>query len=303
MSVVHEAEQTRTEPRSERARFKPTRRDFLAGAAALGVGLTLDAGMLARHDLEVVNRTICIDRLPEAFHGFRIAQISDIHLEEYTEPWFLRLALQRINALSPDLVLLTGDFVSMDPLAHNVALRAAETCAALLPLLTCPHRYAALGNHDDVVGGPFVTEALESHGTPVLVNRYIPLERGNQRIWLAGIDDPGAGFPRLDRALPPATGKEPTLLMCHAPDFVDTIVRDSRGAFVDLVLSGHTHGGQIRLPFVGPIVLPPLGQKYVEGLFRFGKTQLYVNRGLGTVGLPFRFNCRPELTLLTLKDA
>ncbi len=280
---------------------KLTRRDFLGAAAALGVGLTLDTGMIARHDLEVLPRTIHLVSLPPAFHGFRIVQVSDIHLEEFTEPWFLRLVLHRVNQLQPDLVLLTGDFASMGPLPHRVAFRAVETCASLLATVTCRQRFACLGNHDNVIGAGFVTRALERHGTPVLVNSYVPLERGGQRIWLAGIDDPGTGSPRLNTAIPADGG--PLILMCHAPDYIDTLVQHPQSWRVGLVLSGHTHGGQVRLPFMRPLVLPPMGEKYVEGLFHFGPTQLYVNRGIGTTGLPFRLNCPPEITDITLQPA
>jgi len=90
-------------------------------------------------------------------------------------------------------------------------------------------------------------------------------------------------------------------LMCHAPDYVDDLLLQSATRSVGLMLSGHTHGGQVRVPFVGAVSLPPLGRKYIEGRFQFGRTQLYVNRGIGTVGLPFRFDCPPEITEITLR--
>jgi hypothetical protein len=132
----------------------------------------------------------------------------------------------------------------------------------------------------------------------------VPIERGGSRIWLAGVDDPGAGKPDPELAIPAAirnVPNAPVMLMSHAPDYVDDLLTHPGGQAVDLVLSGHTHGGQIRLPFLGPMVLPLMGRKYVDGLFRFGRTQLYVNRGLGTVGVPFRFACPPEITLITLR--
>jgi hypothetical protein len=96
---------------------------------------------------------------------------------------------------------------------------------------------------------------------------------------------------------------EPIVLLCHAPDYVDDLLPTPAGRALSLMLSGHTHGGQIRIPLIGATSLPPLGHKYVEGWFRFGNLQLYVNRGLGTVGLPVRFNCPPEITLFTLRSA
>ena len=125
-------------------------------------------------------------------------------------------------------------------------------------------------------------------------------------MWLAGIDDPVCGRPDPDKAIPSSIRnqpREPIILMCHAPDFVDELRDHPAGRAVSLVLSGHTHGGQIRLPFVGALHLPPGGANYVEGLFQVGSMQLYVNRGIGTVGVPFRFDCRPEITIFTLRTA
>jgi len=257
------------------------------------------AGMPARHELEVVPRTIPIKNLPDPFQGFRIAQLSDIHLEEYTEPYFLQEAVERINALQPDLVVLTGDFVSRGPRPIPFAIKTAGLCAEILTGLTAPQRYAILGNHDVAVGSQPIIDALEAHGTPVLVDSYTPIERGDSHIWLSGANDPGVSTCYLDLAIPPYPNA-PVIFLCHEPDFVDTVVQHPRFPLIDLMLSGHTHGGQVRLPYVGPLLLPPMGQKYVQGIFHFGHLQLYVNRGLGTVGLPFRLNCPPEITHITL---
>ena len=257
------------------------------------------AGMPARHELEVVPRSIPIKNLPDPFQGFRIAQLSDIHLEEYTEPYFLQEAVERINALQPDLVVLTGDFVSRGPRPIPFAIKTAGLCAEILTGLTAPQRYAILGNHDVAVGSQPIIDALEAHGTPVLVDSYTPIERGDSHIWLSGANDPGVSTCYLDLAIPPYPNA-PVIFLCHEPDFVDTVVQHPRFPLIDLMLSGHTHGGQVRLPYVGPLLLPPMGQKYVQGIFHFGHLQLYVNRGLGTVGLPFRLNCPPEITHITL---
>jgi len=276
-----------------------TRRAFIAGATTAGLGMAAYAGMPARHELEVVPRTIPIKNLPDPFQGFRIAQLSDIHLEEYTEPYFLQEAVERINALQPDLVVLTGDFVSRGPRPIPFAIKTAGLCAEILTGLTAPQRYAILGNHDVAVGSQPIIDALEAHGTPVLVDSYTPIERGDSHIWLSGANDPGVSTCYLDLAIPPYPNA-PVIFLCHEPDFVDTVVQHPRFPLIDLMLSGHTHGGQVRLPYVGPLLLPPMGQKYVQGIFHFGHLQLYVNRGLGTVGLPFRLNCPPEITHITL---
>jgi predicted MPP superfamily phosphohydrolase len=111
-----------------------------------------------------------------------------------------------------------------------------------------------------------------------------------------------AGNPDLNLAIPEKPDA-PVILMCHEPDFMDSIVRHPRSPLIDVVLSGHSHGGQVRVPFHGPLLLPPMGRKYTEGRYRFNRIQLYVNRGIGTVGLPFRFDCPPELTHITLQPA
>jgi len=280
-----------------------TRRRFLTGGSLLGLGVAAYASMRGRHQFEIVHRNFAIANLPDAFQNFRIVQISDIHLEEYTETWYLEEIVRQTNALQADLVLITGDFVSHGPLGFPVAWRAAGVCAEVLSGLTAPLRYAILGNHDNSVGASHVIEPLQAHGTPVLVNRHVPLERGSDRIWICGSDDvEGGGRPDLGLSVP-ADPRAPVIFLCHEPDYVDNVVQHPRFPVIDLMLSGHSHGGQIRLPFIGPLILPPLGKKYPLGLYRFGHMQLYVNRGIGTVGLPFRLNCPSEITDITLLRA
>ena len=279
-----------------------TRRAFMVGLGAAGLGVVTYAGTHARHELEITERTFKIRNLPDAFQGFRIAQLSDIHLEEYTEPSFLETAVQRINALNPELVLLTGDFISRGPRSVDFSLKMAGVCAEILEGIKAPQRYGILGNHDAMVDPIKIPEILRAHGTPMLIDSHIPIERGSDRFWLAGSQDPGVLGCDLDATIP-VSPYAPVVFMCHEPDFVDTLVRHPRFPNVDLMLSGHTHGGQIRLPVVGPLVLPAMGKKYVSGHFQFGGMQLYVNRGLGTVGLPLRLNCPAEITHITLERA
>lgn len=281
---------------------RTSRRTFLTGSAALVAGLAVYSGEFARHELDTTHHTIEIRDLPTAFQGLRITQLSDIHLDEYTEPFFLERIVRHVNAIAPDVVLLTGDFVTRGSLTFVAANHAAARCAEILGTIHCAERYAVLGNHDVSVGARLVTRALASAGIPVLRNRFVALTRGGERIWLGGTAEPGTDRPDLNLAVPANPGA-PVILMVHAPDYADDVVAHPRGVNVDLMLSGHSHGGQIRLPFVGPVVLPPMGQKYVEGAYRFGPMQLYVNRGIGTVGLPFRLNCPPEISNFTLQEA
>lgn len=279
-----------------------TRRKFLVGAGTIAAGMALYSGEIARHELDIVNRTIPIASLPSPFHGYRIAQISDIHLDEYTEPFFLEHVVRKVNALAPDLVLLTGDFITNGSLSFIASRHAAYRCAEIVSTLTAPLRYAVLGNHDVSYSAPLVIHALTSRGTPVLVNRSVAVEKGGDRLWICGVDDPGTSHPDLNLAVPSAPAA-PVILMAHAPDYADAVVSHPRGKLIDLMLSGHSHGGQVRIPFVRPLILPPLGEKYPIGHYQFQQMQLYVNRGIGTVGIPFRLNCPPEITLLTLQTA
>ena len=279
-----------------------TRRSFLIGASAAGLSLAAYAGTHARHEIEVTERTLTLRNLPDAFVGFRFVQLSDIHLEEYTEPWFLRQAVQTINNLQPELVLITGDIISRGPASDRYAWRAAGVAAEVLSELKAPQRFACLGNHDVAVGAEHVIDPLRAHGTPMLIDSYIPIQRGSDYIWLSGSDDAGTRDPDLNLAVP-AAPTAPVILMCHEPDFVDHVIRHPRFPYIDAMLSGHTHGGQVRLPAIGPLILPPMGKKYIEGRFQFDHMELYVNRGLGTVGLPFRLNCPAEITRFTLQRA
>jgi predicted MPP superfamily phosphohydrolase len=237
-----------------------TRRNFLIGTGVTAAGLALYAGEFARHEIDIVQRPIAINNLPSSFHGYRIVQLSDIHLDEYTEPFFLERIVHRVNALAPDLVLLTGDFITHGSLTFIAGGHAVHRCAEILATLTAPLRYAVLGNHDVAFGSDIVIQALTTHGTPVLVNQYLPVERNGDRLWLCGVDDPGTSHPNLDLAIPPKPDG-PVLLMAHAPDYADHVLAHPRGPLVDFMLGGHSHGGQIKLPFYGPLILPPMAEK------------------------------------------
>ncbi|MGD0801836.1 MAG: metallophosphoesterase [Terracidiphilus sp.] len=264
-----------------------SRRRFLKASLGGAAALAIYAGEIERHWIDVIRRDISLRGLPASFDGFRIAQISDIHMDEYTEPFFLRRVIQRINSLQPDTVFLTGDYVSHGILSRKFAIGAAWQCANVLKELQCRQLYAVLGN-----------------GITVLNNNCLPIERANGRFWLAGLDDPVVGHPNPELAIPARIRNlpnEPVVLLCHAPDYADNLLASPEGAALGLMLSGHTHGGQIRLPLLGALQLPTLGMKYVQGWFQLGGFQLYVNRGIGTSGLPFRFDCLPEITLITLR--
>ena len=279
-----------------------SRRKFLAGFVASTAGLTLYANEIGRHELQITYPTFYIRNLPPAFEGFRIVQFSDIHLEQYTEEFFVQEVIARVNALNADLLLVTGDFVSRGPMALEMSYAAAGRCAELLSTLTCKERFGILGNHDVNVGGRIIRDHMENNGLPILVNEFVKIERDGQHIFLSGLDDYSGGLPNLSLGVPEKPDA-PVILMVHEPDFAMKIPEHRRGPLVDLVLSGHTHGGQIRIPGIRPLALPPFGRLFPEGHYQIGSIQLYVNRGIGTVGVPFRFNCPPEITVATLRKA
>jgi hypothetical protein len=154
-----------------------------------------------------------------------------------------------------------------------------------------------LGNHDVLTDADRVTSSLSAGGIQVLVNQSVPMERNGARFWLAGVDDVLSGNSDLKETLHNVPADEALVLLAHEPDYADRVAHFP----VDLQLSGHSHGGQVRVPFVPPLFLPELAQKYIWGLYKIGGLTLYTNPGLGTVGVPVRINCPPEITLLTLR--
>ncbi len=290
----------------------PTRRKFLqlgVAGAALGAAATVGDGMIQANRPRLVSIEVPLTRMGGSWDGFRIVQLSDFHYDDYFSVVPLRKAIAIVNRLQPDLVVLTGDFVTSplrDPRRRNTrrggraAAKAIEPCAELLARLRARSGVLAiLGNHDVSADAPHVTAVLESHAIPVLINRSVSLERGGDRLWLSGVDDILEGKPDLDAALRGIPPAEPVVLLAHEPDWADYVVKRP----VDLQISGHSHGGQIRLPLIGAPYLPVLGRKYPWGLRRIGPLTLYTNCGIGTIRIPMRLNCPPEVTLLTLRCA
>jgi predicted MPP superfamily phosphohydrolase len=231
-----------------------SRRRFLRAGLYAGAGLALYSGEIERHWIEVTERNFFLSGLPPAFEGMRIVQISDIHLDEFTEPFFLRHVVDRINRIEPDAVFLTGDFVTaalgikhIPPLGSSRFARgAAWQCANILTGLECKALYAVLGNHDFSVGAKEVTAALVAKGITVLRNASAPIEKAGGRIWLSGVDDPLEGHPNPEVAIPESirnVPNEPVILLCHGPDFADRLLTHPAGQAVDLMLSGHSHWG------------------------------------------------------------
>ncbi|HZR58784.1 MAG TPA: metallophosphoesterase [Terriglobales bacterium] len=291
-----------------------TRRKFLQATAAVATtgafAIGADATILEPNDPQLVRVEIPLTRLPRSFDGFTIAQLSDFHYDEVFSVIPIRKAVKRVNDLHPDLIVLTGDFVTV-PMPDDFlpeksanrytvkeAIRTAAPCAKLLHRLRARLGvFAILGNHDVFSAPDFITKCLSDRGIPVLRNSSIPIEVGKARFWLAGIDDVMQGTPDLNGALNSIPKDEAVVLLSHEPDFADEASHHP----IDLQLSGHSHGGQIWLPIIGAPWLPPFARKYPRGKYQIGGLTLYTNIGLGTIRIPMRLNCTPEITLFTLR--
>lgn len=270
-------------------------RGVALGAAAAAGGLAAWAALVEPLWLEVRRSRIHVRGLHPDLEGFRVALLSDLHAGEGTPLWLIRRACRLAMRERPHLVAVTGDLTSDRWRSFRPVLRALRCLAAPYGVWAVP------GNHDHVVGIARWRRELEAH--PVvrpLVNEAHLLRTGRAALCVAGVDDLSRGTPRLEM-LPPPAKRDFTLLLAHDPDTAERARRTFDA--VDLVVSGHTHGGQVRLPFVGPVLNPSQGETYDQGLRRRPWTQVYVSRGVGTVHLPVRFLCRPEVAVLELTGA
>lgn len=299
---------------------KITRRRFLRlilGTTAMGGLATLGGAgyaTLVEPYWPVVKRVnVPLPGLPAHLDGFTITQLSDLHRGPVVTQEDIGRAVALALEQEADLAVLTGDYVSssakyapscaqaLAPLASSSPLPSRERPGqANSPL---PPReglgeggvLASLGNHDHWTDADAVAGALSDAGLTVLRNAAREVADG---LWIAAVDDVWEQRADLDQALADVPAGATVVLLAHEPDYADTVAAGGR---VSLQLSGHSHGGQIRVPFVGPLVLPRLAHKYPAGLYRVSRMWLYVNRGVGLVRPAVRFNCRPEVTLLKLQ--
>jgi predicted MPP superfamily phosphohydrolase len=281
--------------------MKINRRDFLKsfGAMAVGAGaITIgnynyNPSVQDDSPIVVEKVEIPLKNLAPALEGFRIVQLSDLHLQPYTKIELIQQAVNKANALKPDLIVLTGDYVT----------RKAEPVFELAPALSALNAkygvFSILGNHDLWTNVEAIKTGFKEAGLPLLQNRGLSLGIGQSTLYLAGVDDGWSGQPDLEAALSNQPADATTILLAHEPDLADTFSLDGR---VALQLSGHSHGGQVRIPGFGAPVLPTLGRKYDQGLFNVNDMWLYTNRGIGLV-FPVRINCPPEITEITLVSA
>ncbi|MBE7556315.1 MAG: metallophosphoesterase [Anaerolineales bacterium] len=281
--------------------MKTSRRGFLkalgqvvlgsaaAGAVGYGYSTEIEPDWLSVEQLEIP-----LKKLRPALEGFKIVHMSDIHLHPYTQLEFVQKAVAKANTLQPDLVVLTGDYV----------LESADSIFELAPALAGLNPkygiFTSLGNHDLWTNAEVVLAGLRQAGLPVLVNDGVALGVGSDLLYLAGLDDGWSGQLDLTAALAKLPQDAPVILLAHEPDLADNFALDGR---ISLQLSGHSHGGQVRLPGIGAPILPYLGRKYDQGLYRVREMWVYTTRGIGLGPVPTRFNCPPEITEITLVGA
>jgi len=240
--------------------------------------------------LSIERQEIFLQRLPKRLDGLRLVHLSDFHYGPLVNPKHLERAIQAANDLRPDLIALTGDYISQD--------RAyAAPCAELVGQLRARYGvYAVLGNHDHWTDAKLITDLFRAENIRVLVNEGSRIDLKKETFWLAGVDDTMVGLEDLPLALAGSRDNEFKLLLAHNP----VILRRAARANVDLVLSGHTHGGQVTWRSEKSLSGRPR-RRMLRGLGRRGGTQIYVTRGLGTVILPIRYGCPPELSAIELR--
>jgi predicted MPP superfamily phosphohydrolase len=225
--------------------------------------------------------------------GVRVLVISDIHVGPFLAPEVLRRTLERLLETEPDLILLPGDFATVCVEEVEEAVQALSTLRAPLGV------YGVLGNHDHYTEQVSrLVDLLSTAGIQLLQNEAVSIDKDGSRIHLVGVDDLLCGDPRLSSALAARPEGVPTVMMSHNPDLFPEAVREG----VSLVLAGHTHGGQIRMPGL-PVLVRMSRYRLDEGRFQVGGSELIVTRGLGVTGLPLRLACPPEALLLQLVPA
>lgn len=290
-----------------------SRRSFLwmiGGLFSTGILGTGYARFIEPARIQVDEITLTIPGLPAHLAGKRIAQISDVHVGEYFTPQQAAEAFQRVNHLNVELLMLTGDFATVRERERDTRARlrreALFSLIEPLRLVNIP-MYAAPGNHDHWGGLEPVAQMLQEAGVRLLRNEAVVVEQG---LWLAGVEDIWGGRPDLNATLRDVPSSAITLLMSHSPDYFDNVLR--RDAPVAVQFSGHTHGGQVRLPRLTPgpdglytyaPVIPEYGRRYPIGLHCVDGRLVYTNRGLGCWPIPYRLNCPPEITVFTLQPA
>lgn len=237
-------------------------------------------------------QTVFLQRLPAAFDGLRVVQLSDIHHSPYTDAAQIKKTVEIANALEPDLIVLTGDYVS-----HETEYIAPV--AELLGKCRAKHGvYAILGNHDHMTDAALMLDSFRAANIKVLINEGFRFELNGASMWICGVDETMFGLDDLPQALKGSRPEELKFLLCHNP----SILGQAEKLKIDFVVSGHTHGGQVRWRTHKEDLNLPHNRR-ASGLLSQGDTQIYISRGIGTVVFPVRYQCPPEISLLELRTA
>lgn len=275
-----------------------TRRNLLKAGILLGGAFSLDGFIIEPKRIKVENVEVGIKGLGPGFDGFTICQITDVHHSPVVGLRYINSVVETANNLRPDLIALTGDYIDEQRKYAAPVIKALSRLKARLGVISI------LGNHDHFIGKAYFKDVIASYRIPLLENSHTIIEAGGSALCIAGTKDLLEDTPDVREALKGVDRSIPRVVLTHHPDYAEYMDADER---VDLVLSGHTHGGQVRLPFsIAPIIPSRFGQKYSGGLVatdRAEGTQVYVSRGVGVVMIPVRFNCPPELTMIRLRPA
>lgn len=261
----------------------------------LGGGTYYYAHKIEPSMLKIQQENIFLHTIPPSFHKFKIIQFSDTHLGFQYDLSQLKNLVKKINELNPNIIVFTGDLLD-EPQSFQ---HSDDLINILKRLRSTDGNYWIYGNHDHGgYGTDIVLNIMKSAHFTLLKNSHTVIERNNERIILSGIDDMILGKPNLETALQQTNIDLFTILLAHEPDFADI----AKEFPIDLQLSGHSHGGQVRLPFIGHLYTPIYAEKYIAGKYMLDNLVLYVNKGIGTTRLPFRFFCKPEIHEFTLKS-
>ncbi|MCK5475680.1 MAG: metallophosphoesterase [Candidatus Pacebacteria bacterium] len=248
------------------------------------------------NNIQIERISVKIENLPESFDNIKIVHLTDFHSDDFGKRE--KRVLKILENIDPDLIFITGDFI--DHSSEDI-----KSCEKFWSELSGRYQgkvFGVLGNHEHWIGSPdidAISKMLENNGISILNNENQKIFQGDEFIYLLGVDDPDSKKDDLPKAMIGTEENISKILLAHSPDIIDNL----QGEKVDLILAGHTHGGQIVIPFIRPFWVPTKNQgKYASGLFKVNNINLYVNRGIGlSPCLPIRFNCPPEVTVIELK--
>ncbi|MEY2192733.1 metallophosphoesterase [Neobacillus sp. BF23-41] len=282
---------TKSKPINRRTLIKKAGKLYL-GLLATGMIIGTYSFKVERFWYHIKEVQLKVKKLPKEFKGWKIVQFSDIHLGFHYGVEELKSVVSMINNLNPDIIFFTGDLIQIGNKEPELAMPVLQELKELRG-----GKWAVIGNHDFITKDT-IRDVLENSQFKVLENNHDFIEYNQQRLYIAGIDDVMYGEPNIGKAVEGLSEDDCVLLLAHEPDIAD----ESSKYPISAQFSGHSHGGQVRLPIYGPIIRQILAKKYMDGLYQVGekKMPLYVNRGIGTTKVAIRFFCRPEITVFHL---